>query len=222
MLNIFKNSQDLYKNKPWLRFLVLGNLGTMVLAVCFLLLGCGSDNKPGAVSNKKEKAAASTKAMKSQAALPLMNRSDESRGAVKRAPLPPDKVLAPGLTAGEVEARMEATRKLVEAPDYKVFPGITKQELDEKIAAEQIRQESAKSASQEILPGITKQELEARLEAHAKRTAMSGNEGLKGITKEELNARLEADRIKRGMTNEVLPGVFKGELEGKLRQTGKQ
>ena len=221
MLNTFKKSQDLYKNRSWLTLLVLVTLGTMVLAVCSLLIGCGSDSKPQAVSGKKEKTAASTKAMKSQEALPLMNLGDESRGAVKRAPLPPDTVLAPGLTAGEVEERMAANRKVVEAPDYKVFPGITKQELDDKIAAEQKRQETAKSASQEILPGITRQELEARMAAHLKRTA-SSNEGLTGITKAELNARLEADRIKSGTTNEVLPGVFKGELDAKLRQEGKQ
>lgn len=221
MLNTFKKSQDLYKNRPWLTFLVLVTLGTMVLAVCFLLPGCGSDGKPGAVSGKKEKTAASPKAMKSGEAFPLMNLGDESRGAVKRAPLPPDTVLAPGLTAGEVEERMAANRKQVEAPDYKVFPGITKQELDDKIAAEQKRQEAAKSPSQEILPGITRQELDARMAAHLKKTA-SSNEGLTGITKAELDARLEADRIKRGMTNEVLPGVFKGELDAKLRQEGKQ
>jgi hypothetical protein len=221
MLNTFKKSQDLYKNRPWLRFLMLVTLGTMVLAVCSLLLGCGSDSKPGAVSGKKEKTAASAKAMKPQEALPLMNLGDASRGAVKREPLPPDTVLAPGLTAGEVEERMAANRKVVEAPEYKVFSGITKKELDDKIAAEQKRQEAAKTASQEILPGITRQELDARMGTHLKRTA-SSNEGLKGITKAELNARLEADRVKRGTSNEIAPGVFKGELDGKLRQTGKQ
>ena len=61
MLNTVKKSQDLYKNRPWLTFLELVTLGTVVLAVCALLLGCGSDSKPGAVNGKKEKTVANVK-----------------------------------------------------------------------------------------------------------------------------------------------------------------
>jgi hypothetical protein len=221
MLNTVKKSQDLYKNRPWLTFLELVTLGTVSLAVCALLLGCGSDSKPGAVDAKKEKTAASSKTMKSQAVVPLQNLGAAGGANVKREPLAPETVLAPGLTVRQLEEKMEANRKRVEAPDYVVAPGITKKELDDKITAGQKRQESANPANREILPGITKQDLDARMAAHLNRTA-SSNEGLSGITKQELNTRVEEDRIKRQLNHEVLPGVFKDKLDANLREAGKQ
>lgn len=216
-----QKDQALFSKRIWLRILVLFGFGGMIVTVLCLLSGCGSDSKPEAVSAKKEKTAASPKAMKSRAVLPLQNRGEASGPNVKREPLRPETELAPGLTVGDLEERMAATRKRVEAPDYEVIPGITKKELDNKIAADQKRHESANSASQENLPGITKQDLDARMAAHLKRTG-SSNEGFSGITKQELNARVEADRIKRQLNHEVLPGVFKDKLDANLRQAGKQ
>jgi hypothetical protein len=210
-----------FRKRTWLRILVLFGFGGMIVTVLCLLSGCGSDSKPEAVSGKKEKTAASPKAMKSQAAVPLNNLGGGSGGTVKREPLSPETELAPGLTVGEVEKRNAATRKRVEDPDYELIPGITKKELDDKIAAEQKRLESGNSASQEILPGITKQNLDAKMAAHLKMTG-SSNGGLSGSTKEDLNARLDADRIKRELNHEVLPGVFKDKLDTKLRQSEKQ
>ena len=216
-----QKGQGLFRKRTWLRILVLLGFGGMIVTVLCLLSGCGSDSKPEAVSGKKEKTAASAQGMKSREALALKNLGEVSGGNVKREPLYPETELAPGLTVADVEERMAATRKRVENQDYQVFPGVTKNELDNKIAVEQKRHESANSASEEILPGITKQELDARMAAHLKRTGAS-NEGVKGVTKQELNARLEEDRIKRGMNNEVLPGVSKDKLDAKLREAGKQ
>jgi hypothetical protein len=51
-----KKLQDLSRNRPWLKFVVLVTLGTMM----FLFLGCGSDSTPkGAATAKKEKPAKS-------------------------------------------------------------------------------------------------------------------------------------------------------------------
>lgn len=203
------------------RLLVLVGLAAMILTCFCLLPGCGSDNKSQAISGKKEKTAASSTAMKSQAVLPMQNLGEVSKGNVKKEPLSPDTELAPGLTVREVEKREEANRKRAENPNYEVIKGINKKELDNKLAAEQKRQESTNSVNLEILPGITKKDLDARMAAHFK-MAGSGNGGLSGITKEELNSRMEVDRIKRELNHEVLPGVFKDKLDKKLREAAKQ
>ena len=66
-MNTVKKSQDLSENRPWLTFLVLVTLGTMIL----FFLGCGSGSAPE--SKKAEKTAKSSSAMKSQAAMPLLS-----------------------------------------------------------------------------------------------------------------------------------------------------
>ncbi len=196
------------KNGFWLKPLLITCLGAMVLSILCLLPGCGSEG------GKKDKTAASAKGVKPLTKMPLTNFNG---GTVKREPLPPTTEVYPGLTVREVEERMVEARKRAEAPDYQVFPGITKSELDAKISAQQ-RTAPEKT---EIFPGLTKQELDARMAAHLSR---SGNDGLPaGITKEELNAKLEEDRQRReSPSHEVMPGLTKAELDAKLRAAGKQ
>lgn len=200
------------------RLLVLGGFAA-IMFICFCLLpGCGSDNKSQATGGKKDKAAAKTMPMKSQAVLPMQNLGEVSQGNIKKEPLSPDTELAPGLTVREVERRNAVTRKMVEDPNYELIRGITKRELDDKLAVEQKRQAAA---NQEIGPGITKQDLDAKMAAHLKRVA-SGSEGMPGVTKQELNKRVAADGVMREMNREVSPGVSKDKLDAKLREAAKQ
>ena len=68
-----QKDQAFLRERTWLRSLVLFGFGGMIVTGLCLLSGCGSDSKPGAVDAKKEKTAASSKPMKSQAVVPLQN-----------------------------------------------------------------------------------------------------------------------------------------------------
>ncbi len=190
MLNTFKKSQDLYKNKPWLTFLVLVTFGTMVLAVCSLLPGCGSDSTPGgSVKGKNAKTVAKSNPTKTQGTSKLLldeetktidnatikhhpeyQRLETSLGvtleeldarieADRKLSVDPDAEVFPGMTRGELYARAEADRKLSEDPDIEVFPGITRRELHAR-QAEHLRSFDPKT--EEVVPGVTRAQVEAR------------------------------------------------------------
>jgi hypothetical protein len=222
MLNTSKKSQDLYKNRPWLTFLVLVTLGTMVLAVCSLLLGCGSDRKPDMLSTKKEKTTAGAKVMKTPVALSLRNQGVVGQRTLKREPLSPDTELVPGLTVRQVEERGAAALKRIQSPDYEILPGMTRQQLDDKIAlATQNAQKELESPNREVLPGMTKQQLDDKI-ASARQNAQKelespNREVLPGMTKQQLEAKVEAARRKgEAQSHEILPGITKDELKDRV------
>ena len=140
MLNTFKKSQDLYKNRPWLTFLELVTLGTVVLAVCALLLGCGSDSTPGgSVKGKDAKNASIPAAKNSPAPSILMMGEKGAAGADAMADIkkqPEDKsVQMPGTSREEMEARNAAAIKKARSPGIEVMPGVTLEQMEKKNAA---------------------------------------------------------------------------------------
>ena len=140
MLNTFKKSQDLYKNRPWLTFLELVTLGTVVLAVCALLLGCGSDSTPGgSVKGKDAKNASIPAAKNSPAPSILMMGEKGAAGADAMADIkkqPEDKsVQMPGTSRKEMEARNAAAIKKARSPGIEVMPGVTLEQMEKKNAA---------------------------------------------------------------------------------------
>ena len=189
--------REQFRNRTWLRILVRFGLGGMIVTVLCLLSGCGSDSKPQAVSGKKEKTAAGPKAMNPRAGLPIMNLDEVAgRGTVRREPVVDRKAeILPGagVTIEEVEERVAAARKRTESPTYEILPGITKQELDAKIAANQNEQKRRESANDEIFPGITRAELKDKIAADRKKEE-SGHEVFPGITMDELDAKTRAGK----------------------------
>jgi hypothetical protein len=211
-------------SRQGIRSRILGpiGLGVMAVTVIFILSGCGSDSKPQLVSGKKEKAA---KATKPQVTLQPMNIYEVSDpGTVKRAPNTASKgeiLPGAGVTMEELQKRMEAARKVSESPNYEIYPGITRQVLEAKQAANQAELKRRESANDEIYPGITRQQLEAKQAAHQaelKRRESTSNEIVPGITRQELEAKIRVDHIKSASANrEVYPGITKAELDAKNR-----
>ena len=190
MLNTFKKSQDLYKNKPWLTFLVLVTLGTMVLAVCSLLLGCGSDSTPGGTVKGKN-ASTATKSLTKSAAVTPMLIGEKETGPGKKGLMakPPDYEgieMLPGVTRESIEARIAADRKEIEAPSTELFPGITREQLEAKTAADRGKIEAP---STEVFPGITREQLEAKIAADRIKLSSQRSEIFPGMTLEQLNAK---------------------------------
>ena len=137
-MNTVKKLQDLSENRPWLTFLVLVTLGTMIL----FCLGCGSGSAPE--SKKPEKTAKSSGAMKSQAAMPLLSDKEgvgETR-KVKRSAGAQRIEIVPGYTQEELDAMHAEQRKQFEASDIGVAPGMTKAQM-EAMQAEQRKQFTA-------------------------------------------------------------------------------
>jgi hypothetical protein len=190
MLNTVKKSQDLYINRLLLKFLVRVTLGTMVLAVCFLFLGCGSDSKSG----KSETADARTK----------------SEGA---APLRPMKV-APGESG-----KIGQVKKDPESPRMESFGGLSPQELEAK-AAESMAKLHKQKSSGPVIGGMTYDELVAKAEESRKKLkTKGGGEIFPGITQEELE-RMAAKNQKgqpRSVQEERFPGATKTQLDASSR-----
>jgi hypothetical protein len=190
MLNTFKNSQDLYNNRPWLTFWVLVILGTMVLAVCSLLPGCGSDSTPKS-SVKGKNAPTATKSLTKPAAVTPMLIGQKETGPGKKGLMakPPDSLgieVLPGVTKEKMEARVAADRKKIEAPGTEVFPGITREQLEAKIAADRKKIEAPGA---EVFPGITKEQLEAKIAADRIKISSQRSEIFPDMTLEQLNSK---------------------------------
>jgi hypothetical protein len=163
MLNTVKKSQDLYENRPRLTLLALVTLGTMVLAVCSLLLGCGSDsNTTGAVSKKSDKA--DVRANKGvQPILPLVTEKGTTpRGPGKVGNTNKFEQYGSGLpnTKEKMDERNAAAVKMADSLNPEILPGVTRRELDRKMEE---AQKKAELLNVEILPGITKEEIERKL-----------------------------------------------------------
>jgi hypothetical protein len=144
------------------RLLVVVGLGAMVLTVLGFLPGCGSDSTPGgAVKGKSAKPAARAEGVKAQTPAALvLDQAGMAPEKVQKQPGSQRVEVFPGLTREVLEAKMAESRKNQLAMRQEVFPGITKEELDAKIAADRQKHISMR---QEVFPGITKEELESRI-----------------------------------------------------------
>jgi hypothetical protein len=193
MLNTFKNSQDLYKNRPWLTFLVLVTLGTMVLAVCSLLLGCGSDSTPGgAVKGKNAKASSSPATKDPQASTVLLMEgkgvSVAGKTDIKKQP-ERNSVLMHGITMEEMEARNAAAVKMARSASMEIKPAVTREEMEARNAA---AVKMAQSPGMEVMPGVTLEQMKAKNAAAVKMARSPGMEVMPGVTLEQMEKKRNA------------------------------
>lgn len=208
MLNTVKKSQDLYKNRPWLPFLVLVIFGTMVLAVCSILPGCGSDGTPGAsVKGKNDNAATGSKVPKMQGAIPLLTDTQGNGGrlgSLKKSPEVQRVEIFPGITQDELDAKKAAHDKKLKEPGLEIFPGITREQMDAKLQA---HRKQVLDPDIEIFPGITQEQLNAKFAAQRVQVLSQINQMFPGITSEQLNAKIAAPREKvPAPANQMVPG----------------
>jgi hypothetical protein len=220
-----EEGQALFKKPTWSRILVLFGYGGMIVTVLFLLSGCGSDSKPGAVSGKKGKTAVAPDDMKSSGAAVLGNRGELSGGGtIKRELNAVDKLgMLPGsgLSPKELEERLAADVKRSESPNYEVVPGMTRQQMEAKIAAaQQEAQKKLESPNYEVVPGMTRQQIEAKIAAaqqEAQKKLESQNyEVFPGMTSAEMKHKVEAAKKAYSQRQEVSPGITKDELNGRI------
>jgi hypothetical protein len=161
-----------------LGFWVLAGLGMMI----FLLSSCGSDSaSKDAASRKKEKAVKSGSTIQTVTPLlspkeggttPALQQSDKISG------MPPRE---------ELEAKRAAAARAYEKLDPKseVLPGLTKEQLEAKIAAERAKKPDP---ARKILPGLTQEQLDAKLKAH-RELPSTPVEILTGLTEEQAKAK---------------------------------
>ena len=158
-----KEGRALFRNRIWLRILVLAGLGAMVLTVLCLLPGCGSDSTPGGSVKGENAKTAGLGAKKSVAVTPLLIDKDETgpgkMGTIKQQPKSNFVEPIPGVTQEKLEARAAADRKILESPDTEVFPGVTQAQLEARLAADK---KSFDPKTAEVFPGMTQAQLEAQ------------------------------------------------------------
>jgi hypothetical protein len=210
MLNTFKKSQNLYKNKPWLTFLVTLTLGTMVLAVCSLLLGCGSDSTPGGAVKGKNAKTAGVEAKKMESITPLLvdnkGKDSEARKIAKQ-PRAPQKMEGspPGMTVEELRAKTAAQKAAYYNRDpnlAEVTPGLTLKQLQEKTAAQSYNRDPNLI---EVYPGMTLKQLQEK--TAAQRAAHYNMEVVPGMTLKQLKAKATMEQANG--TQVVPPPVIK-------------
>jgi hypothetical protein len=193
MYNSVKKSQYLYKNRPWLTFLVLVSLGTMVLAVCSLFLGCGSNGSPPA-SQKDAKAAISAKplvkeippkANTNEGLQPLLLNLKPTQADAVRV-IPPD-MLGDFIKRGMAAKPIDRESVEVFPPGKAGGPGVTVAEFQKRgMAAKPIDRESV-----EVFP--------------------PGKAGGPGVTVAEFQKRgMGAKPIDRGSVEVIPPGKAGG------------
>jgi hypothetical protein len=194
-LDTAKKSKNFNENRAWLRSLALITLGTLVLAVCFFLLGCGSDSTPGgAAKGKNAKAAKSANETKMPAATSLLT-DKEGRASEKTAKIkhhPKSNVVEPfiDLTSEEIDARQAADRKMLEGQDLELSPGLTQAQLDAKQAEDF---EIYESQNRELSPGLTQAQLDAKQAEDFKIYESQNRELSPGLTQAQLNAKQAED-----------------------------
>jgi hypothetical protein len=175
-LNTVKKLQDLSRNRPWLTFLVLVTLGTMIL----FFLGCGSGSTPG--SGKKEKAAKSSAG--STPAASLLTGKEGSAPQEVQANRGSQRIeVVPGFTQEELNAKHAEQRKKFAGANIEVAPGLTQKELESRHAEQR---KKFLAPDMEVSPGVTQAELEARHGEQRKKFAAASDV----INKEELNAKM--------------------------------
>ncbi|MBU4448186.1 MAG: hypothetical protein KKD99_06340 [Proteobacteria bacterium] len=170
MMTLSNNTGQMEKGQKSARkricsqLLVFVGLGTMVLAVCSLLLGCGSDSTPGGSEKGKNAKTSSIPAAKqSQAPAMLLMGGKGASGAgemadIKKQP-EPKSVVMPDITLEEMEARNAAAVKMARSPGFEIAPGVTREEMEARNAA---AAKMARSPGIEIMPGVTLEEMKKR------------------------------------------------------------
>jgi hypothetical protein len=173
------------------QLLVLLGLGTMVLAVCSLLLGCGSDSTPGgSVKGKNAKTSSTPDAKKSPAPAMVLMEGKKGPEAGKMGDIQkqPDQnsVLVNGLTLQEMEARNEAAVKMLRSPGMEAMPGVTREEMDRRNAE---AEKMSRSQNVEVMPGVNLEEMKRRNAAAVEMLRSQNVEVMPGVTLEEMKRK---------------------------------
>ncbi len=207
MMTLSNNSGQMEKGQKSVRkricsrLLVLVGVGMMVVAVCSLLLGCGSDSTPGgSVKGKNDKTASIPTAKKSQVpALLVTGEKGTSKagekGDIKRQP---EQKSAPiqGITREEMDARNAAAVKMARSPGFEI-KGLTREEMDARNAA---AAKLAQSPGLEIMPGVTVEQMKKKNAAAVKMAQSPDIQAMRGLSLEEMkkkNAAALADAPKK-------------------------
>jgi len=147
-----------------LKILVIVGLGALMLMISSLLLGCGSDSNSGkSVQAKKEKTTAGSKNMGQQ---PVITMLTDKEGILPREmrrgkPETPQRIeVAPGITREELQAKIAEDLARHDRRTMEVLPGVTREELQAKIAEELARHDRR---TMEELPGVTREEIQAKI-----------------------------------------------------------
>lgn len=186
-----EKSQRSARKRIWSQLLILVGLGTMVLAVCSLLLGCGSDSTPGgAVKGKNAKTASIPTAKDSQVPGMLLMGGKGASGAGEKADIKkqpePNSVPTPSITLEEMEARNAAAVKMARSPGLEIAPGVTREEMEARNAA---AAKIAQSPGLEVMPGVTVEEMKKRNAAAVKMARSPEVQVMGGVTLEEMKKR---------------------------------
>jgi hypothetical protein len=197
MMTILNKSDQMEKDQQsagrhiYSKLLVLVGRGTMVLAVCSLLLGCGSDSTPkGAAKGNNVKAAAGSKALKTQGTTSLLVGKEETgpKGTIKHHP-ESKFIELPSVSQEELEARDAEDRRVSESPDTEVWPGMTRAQYEAAQAADK----GFDPKTAEVWPGMTRAQYEAA-QAADKGFDPKTAEVWPGMTRAQYEAAQAADK----------------------------
>lgn len=171
--------------------LVLVGLGTMMLAVCFLLPGCGSESTPvGSVKGKDAKTSSTPAVTRSQAGAMLVVGDKGASGAGEPAGIKkqPERNSLPmgGISREEMDARNAAAVKAGRSMNIEVMRGVTLEEMEARNAA---AIKAARSMNIEVMPGVTLEEMKQRNAAAVKFAQSANIEVIPGVTLEEMKKR---------------------------------
>jgi hypothetical protein len=178
-------------------------LSAIIMAIVFVLSGCGSDSSSPQTNNNKKIAV-------QKLPTPKDPKRVDRVSAGKINILLSDSL--PGLTADQQRAKEEATKALSN-PNFEVLPGWTLEKLKAK---EERALRDLNAPNFEVRPGWTVAKMKPKEEKALRDLSAPNFEVRPGLTKVELKA-YEADAL-RQMNDpnfEVLPGMTKQEMNAK-------
>lgn len=183
-----EKSQKSARKRICPQLLVFVGLAAMISTCLCFLPGCGSDSKPTNAKNEKT-VATNPKKANSHSVMPLLN----GQKALLKAPtvsLNSDgKQVFMGVTREEMEAKVAAERKKVEStPGLVVFPGVTREELEAKVAADREKVESMRGL--EVFPGVTREQLQAKVAADYSKPYPKAAEVFPGVSLEKMSSKV--------------------------------
>ena len=146
------------------KLLVLVGLGVMVLAICSLLLGCGSDSTPGEALKGKTAKKVGLEGKKSA------NDKRMGPGASTIAKAPPSsrqfEPAPPGLTLEALQAKIAEQKAAFDRMDpnlIQVSPGMTLKQLQAKTAEQKAAFDRMDPSLIQVSPGMTLKQLQAKI-----------------------------------------------------------
>lgn len=200
-----EKSQKSARKRICSQLLVFVGLAAMSATCLCFLPGCGADSKPTNVKNEKA-VATNPKKANSQSVMPLLN----GQKSLLKAPVvslnSEGKQVFMGVTREEMEAKVAADRKKVEStPGLVVFPGVNREELEAKVAADREKVESMRGI--EVFPGVTREQLQAKVAADSSKLYPRGTEVFPGVTLEKMSSKVSQQQAEPPDKKGLFPHV---------------